>query len=517
MASIRDAIQKNQQRIAAGGETGTGLGPQPPQNPLVVAPSPQLDLPISNSPQRGTYPASLILGGDINDSNRMFRGAGMRSTTFPNPNTTNVTKSTTIVQAAAASAATASALLIEVDGAPTPVQNVLNLIEGGGITLVPDASGGVTITGTSTGDGLIHGDAIWEIDPAYLYIRDDFQSLNLAGITSNFSSEYAWDVTSAVTPKYVPGPFPHTGNIAFSNNNSANASSVLVPGIVGADVNFHTNSWPLFDYPSWKLIWIFSIARVAQSSVPSVPFNFSNTSFYIGLAQHYQFADTQTRPSYFFGLRFDTDTTAPSIGDTTFHFETVSNNNGSTRDNAQGATFDTGVVPTEFVQYRLELLYTANGTLQFTLVSSAGDNVVHSLAVPQYTTPNGVEIKSANGLADFFLRSLNGGPAAGSIVTFNGLNAPTNVFDGAQTITDQITGAAHYVFPFAATVADTITTAATAVGFPAVLPYVGFGNDSNVSPTANSKGLLVDFFSFAWNPGVGGGTGTPNSSLTRYF
>src|SRR4029077_14245652 len=195
-------------RIAAGGETGTGLGPQPPQSPLVAAPSPQLDLPLGGGlPQRGTYPASLVLGGDINDSNRMFRGAGMRSTTFPNAGPpTTVTKSTTVVQVASTSAATASALLLEVSGAPTPIQNVLNLIPGSGITIVPDAAGGVTITGTSTGDGLIHGDAIWEIDPAYVYIRDDFQSLNLAGITSNFSSEYAWDVTSSVAPKYVPGP-----------------------------------------------------------------------------------------------------------------------------------------------------------------------------------------------------------------------------------------------------------------------------------------------------------------------
>jgi hypothetical protein len=53
--------------------------------------------------------------------------------------------------------------------------------------------------------------------------------------------------------------------------------------------------------------------------------------------------------------------------------------------------------------------------------------------------------------------------------------------------------------------------------YPAMLPYLAFGNDSSASPVQNSKALAVDFFGFAWNPAVGGGTGTPNPAKARYW
>ena len=53
--------------------------------------------------------------------------------------------------------------------------------------------------------------------------------------------------------------------------------------------------------------------------------------------------------------------------------------------------------------------------------------------------------------------------------------------------------------------------------YPAMLPYLAFGNDTSASPVANSKAVTIDFFGFVWNPGVGGGSGTPNPVLPRYF
>ena len=60
-------------------------------------------------------------------------------------------------------------------------------------------------------------------------------------------------------------------------------------------------------------------------------------------------------------------------------------------------------------------------------------------------------------------------------------------------------------------------TGAITTVYPAMVPFVSFGNDSQATPVAGTKGLGIDYFGFVWNPGVGGGTGTPNSLLARYF
>lgn len=82
MPTIAEQVSKNAARIAAGGETGTGVGPQ--QAAPTVHMAPLQDLPAGGGlPQRGMFPADLTLNSDRSDSNRAFRGAGMRSSTFP--------------------------------------------------------------------------------------------------------------------------------------------------------------------------------------------------------------------------------------------------------------------------------------------------------------------------------------------------------------------------------------------------------------------------------------------------
>lgn len=526
LAQLRAKTAANPNSVSNGGTVAPVTPIITPENLVQIPAAAPLDLPVMQ-PQRGVFPTSMVLDSDRSDSTRVFRGPNTRSAVFQNP---RQVIPTTPVSAAVAStnSPVAAVLQILVNNQSTPNQNILNFVPVGGLTISAGPDGQIIFTTPeSAGDGLVHGDAIWDIDSGVIRLQDDFVLTN-APNTGAIQSEYAWSLAvNASTFKYIPGSFP-TGNnsgagyIAFSNSAIANNIALMAPGNITSGTTYNTNAWPLFDYPSWKLVWVFKIARLQGSSASSVSFSSAQTSFYIGLgnAPGYSFGTNQSpRPPYFFGLRYDTDTTSPSIADTTFHFEAVANStSGTSRINTQGNTFDTGVVPTENVSYRLELLYTTSGSLQFTLISSAGDDVTQTLAIPKYSTTSGVEIQAANGLAQFFLRGITGPAAAGSVVNFSGLTGVQAVFNGNQTITDQVTSSGEWVFPYASAVADGVIVAAVGTGYPAVIPYMAFGNDSSATPVAGSKGVWIDFFGFVWNPGVNTANAlSPNSAKVRYW
>ena len=517
MASIQDAVNKNAQRYAAGGEPGTA--PQPPASPLVSTP-PQ-DLPLGGGlPQRGTIPISSVNPADINDSNRMFRGSGSRSTVYPYPNRPAIASATSSAQAvtAAISPATA-ALLIQVNGAPTPVQDILDLIAGSGIVLTPDATGGITIDSTSAGDGLIHGDVIWEIDPAYVVMRDDFIQSNLSGNINSFISELPWYVSNNGSPSsvFVAGDnFPYSGFVQMSNSATANRCSIMMPPIQAQPAQM---GMPVLDYPGWKMIWNFKVGRTATGS-PGAAFNWAQVSYYLGMANYPGLSGFLTtgdspRPPYFLGLRYDTDTTAPAISDTQFVFEYVMNPTvtPTTRINTQGTVVATGIHPVEGNSYRLEISCTTSGSVNL-LLTDGTTLFTTTMAVTRYSTSNTPGITSSNvGLIE---ANYTTSPpwAAGSIFTIaGGIKADIN---GTWTM---ISGSlnpsiAEWYFTSASSGSD--TGAITSV-YPAFVPFVAFGNDTTATPPVDEKAIGIDLFAFVWNPGVGGGTATPNSLLARYF
>jgi len=78
MPTIAQAVAKNQERIARAANTPAA---QPAPESL---PTPPQDLPAGGGlPQRGMFPADLTLNSDRSDSNRAYRGQGVRSSTFP--------------------------------------------------------------------------------------------------------------------------------------------------------------------------------------------------------------------------------------------------------------------------------------------------------------------------------------------------------------------------------------------------------------------------------------------------
>jgi hypothetical protein len=52
--------------------------------------------------------------------------------------------------------------------------------------------------------------------------------------------------------------------------------------------------------------------------------------------------------------------------------------------------------------------------------------------------------------------------------------------------------------------------------YPSHFIQASFGTTTSGTGTANCA-LHIDFFGFAWNPGVNGGSGTPNSVKPRYW
>src|SRR5579859_336716 len=120
-----------------------------------------------------------------------------------------------------------SGILLETNGIRNPEQTVLNLEAGSGISIASDSNGGVKFS-SSGGDGLVHGDPIWEHDSAYIELRDDFTFGNNIG--NSFVGELGWNVTVASgTAQMLSGGFPNIGQVELWNGNitSANAGAYI--------------------------------------------------------------------------------------------------------------------------------------------------------------------------------------------------------------------------------------------------------------------------------------------------
>jgi hypothetical protein len=407
-------------------------------------------------------------------------------------------------------------------------------------TGTPVASGGggsPTLPPTGVSDGLIHGDSIWVVDPAVVWWRDDFNPVDQITYASGnviYSQQpWFWLSTSALplTPRNQGSLY--SGELFTANSGTANGFGLLLPGNNHAS-NSITTANALFEHPNWKMEWNFSVNRGAiyTSSITTPAFSFAQTSFYLGLAHFPALAGTATtpRPPVFVGLRFDTDTTAPSIGDTQFVFEAVCNTASlgvTTRTNTQGNTSLTGIVPTEGHFYRLEILCTVAGSVKLTLIDSvlvAGvdapvANFSATLTIP-IVTYTSLQYVATNGMATMTVNSIGFMPySEGSQVSIAGTSQLG--IDGTQTIvalTAPAGAGSDWINFFDTTAVGLSTkTGATLTGLPAVYPWWSFGNDTSASPTTLTKAISLDYIAFVWNPGVGGGTGTPNPLKARYF
>lgn len=423
------------------------------------------------------------------------------------------------------------------------------------IAQIPPAPGNVTnITNNGASDGLIHsnaddgfgGETIWCIDPAYTCFRDDFYfSYNTNGVVNNIG-ELNWYINSngddPSTNGVTGGSF---GGSPFFNSTQAahiGVAQIIVPstsvnvcgyiqpnaisrpGLLGGFQNpdFFGGPWPLFDYPGWKMIWIFQINRYPTRRQTASPFPLTKKNLYIGL-RSWNTSQPDIRPRQFVGLRFDTDPTAPAIADSTFHFECVANNNAAnnTLNNTQGNVFNTGIVPKEWVWYRFEMTGNNVGQVLMSLTEEGSAPVAQTMAVPvySYTSAGSDGAVNSNGIIQVTLDTASTSAlvpwGVGSQITY------TNYLAGAISITftrpnvDTNNTSVSWLAPDG-TPATTPQPTLIVSGYPALYPVAQFGLTSQAGGAQDAV-LGIDFFGFVWNPGVGNGAATPNNQLSRYF
>ena len=400
---------------------------------------------------------------------------------------------------------------------------------GGGITPTPPPS--------SVSDGLIHGNPVWDIDSAVVWFRDDFLCVASGATPGTISSaglltsEVAWFIVPATTMIPLTGAIPNLGALLFpltgTKEGSSGAANFLVPFSAASDSAGLNTGWALFDKIGWACSWVFSFQRsVSATLAGSAPaFSIGQQCLYIGLGNLSILgggggtlsSSNPNRPPCFFGLRYDTDNTDPAISDTTMHFEAVCNVPSASRNNTQGNTFDTGVTPVEFVEYRLDLLYTTAGQLIYTL-SGNGSSVTATLNVPNAPTSASCEFNAATGYGTIKTNGWNASWTNGSIITIAGYSGAGVAFNGVHQIVNIGGSNGQFNIILGGTSGSgSIDATGIITGYPGVFPWFSWGNDTEVTPTANRNGLLLDFIGFVWNPGVGGGMGTPNVKSARYF
>jgi hypothetical protein len=400
------------------------------------------------------------------------------------------------------------------------------------ITSVIQSNAGVSVppdVDPVVSDGLIHGDAIWESDSAYVLMRDDFisSSNNSGSNTANNIGAYYWNLTSGVAPPtagFLSSYPPYIGQFVWTNTATASAASWLTLPVGGPGTSSVYASSVLFalgETPAWKATFIFKLESAQDlTAATGTPFTKAGRSIYIGFMGS-DFSSLIvvpiSRPTIFMGLRFDTSVTSPSINDSFYTFEVVTNNAltaGPARQNAQGNTFVTNVVPTAGVWQRLDILCTTAGTVTMTLnggnsftTTIPAASVTFGAGGSGFSVDNGVAKISATVSPNYFVFG------AGSTVVVSGaITANTNG-------THVLTGASSSSLEWASSVPQGFSnTGATVVGYPVYTPLFMMGNSDVAGPTASTMMMDVDYFSFVWNPGVGsGGTGTPDPTKARYF
>lgn len=500
MPSIKDAIQANTARIASGGETGTGVGnPQPPAGPISFAPTPAQDQPAgAGLPQRGMFPANLVLASDRSDSSRVFRGSSMRSGTFPYQpqqiKTAPITATTTISAAAAA-----ASLVLQTNGIPNSNQDLFNLIVNGGtVEANPDGSVIITIPETSSN---------------VFSLIDEFPcaigSSNISGTSTNIGiGQLGWALLGdpGTTIGNLGGTFPNLGQYGWANNGTASDAGWLTLAGSGIFSNEdHSQlTWAVAENPGTGAVFTFTFKVDTPNPLSSSPsFSIAQTSMYVGLTgpttSLYLGGSPISRPDVFIGVRYDTSTTAPSIDDSFLTLEVVANPTltSPTRNNTQGTTLVTTVAPVQGAWHTLVITFSPNGAVTLVLDGT----FTLAATVPTFAIT-----------ADFFGQAQNGSARlswsvsgstpdsvwnAGTELTVSGFTSGLVALNGtyALTASDQ----QDVSFPSSAVIVGASETG-TISGYPSFIPIFMMGNDDTATPPADVRGMFVSYFSLIWNP-----------------
>jgi hypothetical protein len=254
---------------------------------------------------------------------------------------------------------------------------------------------------TPVTDGLTHGTTPWETDPTSVIWVDDFkyQSGAIGSFSSSISSnETGWTIFGASAGSFLAenwsgGVFPHLGVMQIINSNTSNDWMSMTPqNQMSNSVSGGKETWPLLDYPGWKMSWVFQFLRGPSSGAGGQIVNNANvfslaqTSCYVGMcglgSQAPNNGTGPGRPWVFLGLRYDTDpgtsfavtAAANASGGTTVYTGTFTG--GGTNGLINRFFTIAGFVTNPSNNGRF--LCTANSTTTLTLVNASGVSESHA-------------------------------------------------------------------------------------------------------------------------------------------
>jgi len=413
-------------------------------------------------------------------------------------------------------------------------------------TIVNEAIASIPASASAVTDGLVHSPTpSWEGDAAFFCLRDEFYAITYDSVNQQVG-DLCWHNVGIGGGNFTwfagqgsLQPPPYLGSTVLGNNFGSNSGGRLLLPYTSTSGDC-ASYWPVFDWPGWKLSWVFAPCQMLNQTPQPYDSSLAFTTnflpaarFYIGLGGAWRDANgsnSVARPWCFAGLRFDSDA---SIGDTTYHFECVANpiqdNLSSAGGNStQGNVYDTGIAPKENTPMRLDMECTTAGSVTLTL-SGGGQSATTSLAMPQYA-PSGVGIGMGSitvsgntayptlawvtsGVANF-----RGGFSfgSGSIVAISGITGTYSGYNGTyQTI--QAGGTCTLITP------DPLNGSASSgslggspvfSGYPALMPILSLCANTS---TSGQLAVRTHFFSFVWNYGIASPSASTVSTSARYW
>jgi hypothetical protein len=380
---------------------------------------------------------------------------------------------------------------------------------------------------TSVTDGLTHGTDPWESDPGYIVLRDDFHaglnSNNLTGTQPTTGiGQLGWALIGSVGSQggVAGGQPPNLGIFGWSNSGTSGAAGWLTLAGSGgfSSSNYSQLGWALADNPGWIMSFVFKVDTGNPLS-SSPKFSMAQTSIYVGLTGQIiapLAAGLISRPDIFIGVRYDTSTTSPSIGDSFFTLEVVANPQVQpyARNNTQGTTLVTTVAPVQGAWHRLDIICDSAGSVTLTL----DDTFTLTAAIPTYSITASIGTLQANGQGRFAWTVTGSVPASawniGSIVTASGFTSTLAALNGPHTLNASVDSEVGFLYSGSAGGSQT----ATLTGFPSLIPIFMAGQDDSASPDFNDWTFWADYYVYIWNPNLGpNAPGTPNATKSRYF
>jgi hypothetical protein len=189
-----------------------------------------------------------------------------------------------------------------------------------------------------------------------------------------------------------------------------------------------------------------------------------------------------------------------------------------------GSVTDTGMTPTIGKFYRFEMSCSVVGQVDMSLSDGTTTFMATEINVPQYVFSLAAGTAGwtfSNDFAgEFRLQTAAlgsqevGAWGSGSKLAFSNFTSSAAVYNGDQTVFDF--PGTTLIFLTSTATGTLSNQGGTVAGYPCHFIQAGFGTTTSGTGTEHCA-LHIDFFSFAWNPAVNGGAGSPNSVKPRYW